>query len=77
MTSRWQGLFPPHPFFKGKALGTRLGHGNNYKTNIVHFSFSLVRIQIIVLNQCLSFTGSARVELSPGRIVRQQQRLLA
>ena len=25
MTSRCQGLFPPHPFFKGKALGTRLG----------------------------------------------------
>ena len=24
MTSRCQGLFPPHPFFKGKALGTRL-----------------------------------------------------
>ena len=24
MTSRGQGLFPPHPFFKGKALGTRL-----------------------------------------------------
>ena len=23
MTSRCQGLFPPHPFFKGKALGTR------------------------------------------------------
>ena len=24
MTSRCQGLFPPHPFFEGKALGTRL-----------------------------------------------------
>ena len=24
VTSRCQGLFPPHPFFKGKALGTRL-----------------------------------------------------
>ena len=24
MTSRCQGLFPPHPSFKGKALGTRL-----------------------------------------------------
>ena len=24
MTSRCQGLFPPHLFFKGKALGTRL-----------------------------------------------------
>ena len=24
VTSRYQGLFPPHPFFKGKALGTRL-----------------------------------------------------
>ena len=24
MTSRCQGLFPPHPFFKGKALATRL-----------------------------------------------------
>ena len=24
MTSRCQGLFPPHPCFKGKALGTRL-----------------------------------------------------
>ena len=24
MTSRCLGLFPPHPFFKGKALGTRL-----------------------------------------------------
>ena len=24
MTSWCQGLFPPHPFFKGKALGTRL-----------------------------------------------------
>ena len=21
---KWVGLFPPHPFFKGKALGTRL-----------------------------------------------------
>ena len=21
------GVFPPHPFFKGKALGTRLGRG--------------------------------------------------
>ena len=54
-----------------------VGNGNNYKTNIAHFSFSLIRIQIIVLNQCLSFTGSARVELSPGRLVRQQQRHLA
>ena len=25
MTRRRQGLFPPNPFFKGKALGTRLG----------------------------------------------------
>ena len=24
MTSRCQGLFPPHPFFEGKALRTRL-----------------------------------------------------
>ena len=24
VTSRCRGLFPPHPFFKGKALGTRL-----------------------------------------------------
>ena len=24
VTSRCQGLFPPHPFFEGKALGTRL-----------------------------------------------------
>ena len=24
VTSRCQGLFPPHPLFKGKALGTRL-----------------------------------------------------
>ena len=28
MTSRCQGLFPPHLFFKGKALGTRLARGN-------------------------------------------------
>ena len=26
MTSRCQGLFPPHPFSEGKALGTRLNH---------------------------------------------------
>ena len=26
MTSRCQGLFPPHPVFEGKALGTRLGN---------------------------------------------------
>ena len=31
MTSRCQGLFPPHPFFKGKALGTRLSE--NVQTN--------------------------------------------
>ena len=28
VTSRCQGLFPPHPFFKGKALGTRLVTSN-------------------------------------------------
>ena len=25
--SLYVGVFPPHPFFKGKALGTRLGRG--------------------------------------------------
>ena len=29
MTSRCQGLFPPHPFFEEKALGTNLGGGWN------------------------------------------------
>ena len=31
MTSRCQGLFPPHPFFEGKALGTRLDHRTTYQ----------------------------------------------
>ena len=37
MTSRCQGLFPPHPFFKGKALETRLW----ISVNLNEFLFSV------------------------------------
>ena len=35
MTSRCQGLFPPHPFFKGKALGTRLRRRRHLPSRLV------------------------------------------
>ena len=37
MTSRCQGPFPPHPFFKGKALGTRLTISDLVKNLIPYF----------------------------------------
>ena len=46
---KWVGrekLFPPHPFFKGKALGTRLLETENIKKNATNFSSTHVRICI-------------------------------
>ena len=39
MTSRCQGLFPPHPFFKGKALETRLVKTGPTGAKTFHASF--------------------------------------
>ena len=41
MTSRCQGLFPPHPFFEGKALGTRLNRIiNNLRSTISKYKLN-------------------------------------
>ena len=60
MTSRCQGLFPPHPFLKGKALGTRLDKTPLFCT----FYSSLVLLSIYVL---LCTYSSFSVLISPFR----------
>ena len=60
MTSRCQGLFPPHPFFKGKVLGTMLenyrefpGSGRKpYYSQEFPRSFSLFLFEYSPENEC-------------------------
>ena len=40
LTSRCQGLFQPHPFFKGKALGTRLIKFIQLQINKLHSNYT-------------------------------------
>ena len=48
MTSRCQGLFPPHPFLEGKALGTRL---NNVTLVSPVFMSKKVEVKVPILCQ--------------------------
>ena len=71
MTSRCQGLFPPTPFFEGKALGTRLSLGGSLSllwlmkqqnkilsNNLCHAIFTLARCansQLFKMRDSLTF----------------------
>ena len=47
------GLFPPHPFFKGKALGTRLTRSRHMKCDLNRFDPNSIMIQL----SCLFLAG--------------------
>ena len=47
VTRRCQDLFPPHPFFEGKALGTRLHHHHHHHHQH-HHNISMIIVIIII-----------------------------